>query len=166
MSESALWRFSLAFYRQPGVADACLQLQDEAGADVNVMLYLLFLAARGHRVLADDVNRIEAHVAEWRNAVVVPLREVRRKLKLPFGAYEVAVTADLRNDVKRAELAAERIQQEALERLIAIEPASSANIDVIDLARANLAAYGDRLGALPAAPLQRILAAFAQSTQR
>ena len=165
MSESALWRFSLAFYRQPGVADACLQLQDEAGADVNVMLYLLFLAARGHRVQADDVTRIEAHVAEWRNAVVVPLREVRRKLKLPFGAYEVALTAELRNDVKRIELAAERIQQEALERLIAIEPASSANIDRMDLARANLAAYGARLGASPAEPLQRILDAFAHSTQ-
>ena len=160
MSDSALWRFSLAFYRQRGVAEACLQLQDESGADVNIILYLLFLAARGQRVRADDVRRIEAHVAGWRDAVVVPLREVRRKLKLPVGAFDVAVSAELRNDVKRIELAAERIQQEALERLIALDAAAPKTIDRVAIARANLAAYGDRLGALPSQPLRCIVDAF------
>jgi uncharacterized protein (TIGR02444 family) len=162
MSESALWRFALAFYRRPGVDDACLQLQDETGADVNVLLYLLFLAAQGRGVRAEDVSRIVEHVAVWRDAVVVPLRELRRKLNQPLGAFTVAVTAEFRNEVKRTELAAERIQLEALERLIAPDASPPAAIDRLDVARSNLAAYGSRLDPRSTVPLQRILDAFAQ----
>lgn len=161
MGDSALWRFSLAFYRRPGVAEACLQLQDTAGVDVNVLLYLLFLAARGRRVGAQDIDRIEATAASWRNAVVVPLREVRRKLKAPLGPIDLAATAGLRNEVKRIELAAERIEQEALERLWPLDQAPRDAGAALDLAHANIAAYANRFGALPAAPLQVILASFA-----
>ena len=34
---SPFWRFSLRFYRQPKVADACIALQEEAGVDVNLL---------------------------------------------------------------------------------------------------------------------------------
>ena len=37
-------RFSLRFYRQPEVADACIALQEEAGVDVNLLLFLLWHA--------------------------------------------------------------------------------------------------------------------------
>ena len=39
---SPFWRFSLRFYRQPRVADACIALQEESGVDVNLLLYLLW----------------------------------------------------------------------------------------------------------------------------
>ena len=162
MSESALWRFSLAFYRRPGVADACLQLQDTAGVDVNVMLYLIFLATRGRRVGAQSIERIEAVAAEWRSAVIVPLREIRRRLKGPIGVFEVTVTADLRNDVKRIELRAERLEQEALERLCPLDTAQPDAGAALDIARANMAAYASRLGALPAEPLESVLQALAR----
>ena len=42
---SPFWQFSLAFYRQPGVADACIRLQEEAGVDVNLLLFLLWQAS-------------------------------------------------------------------------------------------------------------------------
>jgi uncharacterized protein (TIGR02444 family) len=32
---SPFWRFSLQFYRQPGVAEACIALQEESSVDVN-----------------------------------------------------------------------------------------------------------------------------------
>ena len=41
---SPFWRFSLRFYRQPKVADACIALQEEAGVDVNLLLFLLWHA--------------------------------------------------------------------------------------------------------------------------
>ena len=166
MSDSGLWRFAVSFYRQPAVAGACLQLQDEAGADVNVMLCLLFLAAHGRPVDADEVTRIEELVAVWRNTVVAPLREIRRKLKQPLGAFEVAVTAELRNDVKRVELAAERIQLEALERFVAVDSAPAAAVDRRVIARDNLAAYAGNIGPLPDQPVRCILDAFAQFTGR
>ena len=157
-----LWRFSLEFYRRPGVADACIALQDEAGVDVNVMLYLLYLAARGRQVHADEMARIEAVTAVWRDAVVVPLREIRRKLKAPLGEFEPTVTSSLRDDVKRIELSAERIEQQALESLIALDAAQPDINERLAYARANMAAYADRLGSLPPEPLQWILDAFAQ----
>ena len=41
---SPFWRFSLRFYRVPKVADACIALQEEAGIDVNLLLFLLWQA--------------------------------------------------------------------------------------------------------------------------
>jgi len=43
-SGNPFWDFSLAVYRRPGVAAACLRLQDEAGVDVNLLLYFCWLA--------------------------------------------------------------------------------------------------------------------------
>src|ERR1700680_2972326 len=44
---SPFWRFSLRFYRQPGVADACIALQDARGVDVNILLFFLWLGSPG-----------------------------------------------------------------------------------------------------------------------
>ena len=44
------WRFSLNFYRQPGVSDACIALQDGCGIDVNLLLFLFWLASDGQMV--------------------------------------------------------------------------------------------------------------------
>ena len=60
--ESPFWRFSLRFYSRPGVASACLALQDEAGADVNVMLFLLFLAEHKRQVTKEDIARLDGTV--------------------------------------------------------------------------------------------------------
>ena len=35
------WRFSLYFYRQAGVSDACIALQDDCGVDVNLPAVLV-----------------------------------------------------------------------------------------------------------------------------
>ena len=78
---SAFWDFSLRFYARPGVAAACLDLQDEAGADVNVVLYLLFLASQGRQLAQTEVAEIDNLVAVWREQVVRPLRSARRHLK-------------------------------------------------------------------------------------
>jgi len=43
----AFWRFSLDAYGRPGVAAACLDLQDRHGCDVNLILYALWLGRAG-----------------------------------------------------------------------------------------------------------------------
>ena len=50
---SPFWRFSLRFYRQPRVADACIALQEEAGVDVNLLLFLLW-----HATLVAQVDEV------------------------------------------------------------------------------------------------------------
>src|SRR5271170_5952237 len=37
-TETPFWRFSLNFYRQADVSDACIALQDTCGVDVNLLL--------------------------------------------------------------------------------------------------------------------------------
>jgi uncharacterized protein (TIGR02444 family) len=157
----SFWDFSLAFYAMPGVADACLALQDGCGADVNVLLFLLYRAHEGHMLSAAEVRHIETLAAPWRQAVVVPLRTLRRTLKAPVGAFQPEVTAALRTEVKRIELAAERVQQETLERLAALEAPDSAGADPTACARLHLQHYGDCIGALASNPTEHILTQFA-----
>lgn len=155
--DSAFWRFSLRFYAAPGVAQACLQLQDECGMDVNVMLYLLFLARTGRLLEDDDVARIDMLSAGWRDNVVRPLRRARRFMKTPPDAFGDPATAALRTEVKRIELEAERLQQLCLERSLPPQRLGSAHADLRRCASHNLAAYMRRLGDFPSAPVETLL---------
>jgi len=65
LSGEAFWRFSLAFYARPGMADALIALQDRAGLDVNLMLFALWRGAlHGQRLHASEMRAAEAPVAE------------------------------------------------------------------------------------------------------
>src|SRR5262245_2062586 len=102
--DSAFWRFSLRFYALPDVAPACIVLQDEGGVDVNVLLFLLFLADSERAVTKDDVARLDRAVAPWREHVVEPLRALRRALKTGIGDIPPVSSDGLRNMVKKIEL--------------------------------------------------------------
>jgi uncharacterized protein (TIGR02444 family) len=109
------WSFALSLYARPGVADACLKLQDCAGVDVNVLLFALFAASEcGIAFREEDLVDIDHAVAGWREEVVVKLRSVRRRLKSgPFLARG-RETERLRDHLKEAELRAEQIEQAVL----------------------------------------------------
>ena len=49
VNKSPFWRFSVKFYAEPGVAQACIDLQDQAGVDVNILFFLLWNAAQSAR---------------------------------------------------------------------------------------------------------------------
>ena len=116
-SGDGFWAFSLRIYGRPEVPPACLALQDEGGADVNIVLFLLYLADCGRRLDADAVAALDARLRPWRDGVVRPLREVRRQLRAAVGPLVPATTRALRDRVKGAELAAEKLQQQALAEL-------------------------------------------------
>src|SRR5262249_60281859 len=63
---SPFWRFSLRFYRQPDVADACIALQDGCGVDVNILLFFLWLATARRRVPPDAAQAVCAKAGPWR----------------------------------------------------------------------------------------------------
>jgi uncharacterized protein (TIGR02444 family) len=160
---SSFWEFSLGFYDRPGVAEACLQLQDQAGVDVNVLLYALFLATGLREIDRTDAARIDACAKTWREQVVIPLRTLRRQLKIGIEPYEPADTARLRSTVKRVELDAERIEQEYLERLFPPGTSGTLSASRDAAAQANVAAYGELCGGLPAVPVAALLAALADA---
>ncbi len=160
-SDTPFWRFSLNFYRQPGVAEACIALQDDCGVDVNLMLFLLWLAASGRQLSAEHIKQLDQAVRSWRELTIIPIRETRRKLK---GAPTL-VAADkqeaLRTKIKAIELEAERLQQEALyAKSRALPGGGEARPPAA--ARANLAAYEHLLGRRFANDaVDRLVSAFA-----
>jgi uncharacterized protein (TIGR02444 family) len=107
------WEFSLNAYARPGVAPACISLQDRLGLDVNLLLYLCWRGSYGHKVDNEELTDLMTRAARWQNRVVQPLREVRRALKGQdiVGAEEGET---LRERVKALELEAERIEQSML----------------------------------------------------
>jgi uncharacterized protein (TIGR02444 family) len=160
-SGSPFWRFSLQFYRQPAVADACIALQEQAGVDVNLLLFLLWHAARRRAFTPTQVAVLEQRIGAWREATVVPLRAVRRALKSPPGLVEAGTAEAFRTRIKGVELEAERLQQEAMYALAVAAPLGTQSPSSTEAARANVAAYetmGDM--AFPKPAVETLLAAF------
>ncbi|HEY1798179.1 MAG TPA: TIGR02444 family protein [Stellaceae bacterium] len=136
----AFWRFSLAFYACPGVAPALIALQDRSGRDVNVILHALWLGlVRGYAMSAADLVVAEAAAAPLREAVVVELRGLRRRLR----AHPDPDVQVLRRRVQALEVAAERAVQGRLAASLAasVEPRATAPADRLEMALANLALY-------------------------
>ena len=97
------WTFSLALYGRPGVADACLALQDEQGMDVNLLLYACYATVCGQALSEADLRAVDAAVREWRAEMVAPLRALRRRSE-----------GDLKQRLSEAELLAEKSQQDMM----------------------------------------------------
>jgi len=102
--DGAFWSFSLRIYAAPGVESACLDLQGRFGADVNLVLYCLWIG----RAITPEALERALEAAAPVQTYIRPLREMRRTL--PKGAA-------VRDAVKKAELAAEKLEQDTLEAL-------------------------------------------------
>jgi uncharacterized protein (TIGR02444 family) len=159
-SGSPFWRFSLRFYRRPEVADACITLQEKAGIDVNLLLFLLWHATQKRALSAPDVADLERRVAPWRHMTVIPLRTMRRGLKSPPALVPGASAELFRTKIKAAELEAERLQQEAMHDL-AVPLLGEDAPSLEAAARANIAAYAAMCAtAFPKSAIETLLAAL------
>jgi uncharacterized protein (TIGR02444 family) len=130
------WDYALKLYAQPGVAEACLLLQDRAGVDVNVLLVALYAAARRGLVLrAQDLQEMDADAQAWRQEIVLPLRAIRRRLKEGPAPAPGTDAESLRTKVKGAELQAEQIEQALLAAWIdrRSPPMASASVQLTPL---------------------------------
>lgn len=150
MSDLALegphWSFALSVYRQPGVSEACLALQDGAGLDVNTLLVGLYAWSVGDSAFAAHrLAAIDAAITPLRDGVVKPLRSVRRAMKGMDEARFGTSWDGLRNRVKSAELAAEQFEQALLASHVmpGDAPAGSARA----VAEAIVGLYAGRTGA-------------------
>jgi uncharacterized protein (TIGR02444 family) len=160
--DNDFWRFSIRFYRDPDVAAACIALQDEAGVDVNVLLFLLWNATLNRTLPADAVADLDRRIGAWRDAAVVPLRALRRALKVPPTVIEPGAAEAFRTRIKGVELEAERLQQQTLYGLVpSLEFSVAASPG--EAARANVAAYQTiNTQPFPRPAIDTILAALAK----
>jgi uncharacterized protein (TIGR02444 family) len=163
---SPFWRFSLRFYRSFGVADACIALQDGCGVDVNILLFLLWLAGQQRQIGVAEARAVCAVAGPWCDDVVVPLRNLRRRLKDGVPLVERKTAELFRIRIKAVELEAERLQQEALFALAARIPAATAP-SIEAAARANVSAYEQAMAkSFTPAALEILFAALAAGQAR
>ena len=159
--KSPFWRFSVKFYAVPGVAPACIELQDRTKVDVNVLFFLLWNATQKRALGDTDVAELDRIIGAWRDMTVIPLREVRRALKSPPPVMAPEVAEGFRTRIKQVELEAERLQQEALYDLVQSGRFGKPAADPQEAARTSLEAYQALLGAFPPGPLEAVLSALA-----
>ena len=114
VTRTRFWDFSLQLYVRPGVADSCLQLQDEQGVNVNLLLWCAWLDAQGLILDAGRLHSAQKRIHGWDDHYVVPLRQLRRRMKAEFGTTDVGIEA-LRTQIKHSELLAEKQVQLLLE---------------------------------------------------
>ena len=162
VNKSPFWQFSIKFYAVPGVAEACIALQDKAKVDVNILFYLLWNATQGRAFNAADVTAIEHQLGPWREMAVVPIRNVRRALKSPPATMPAEAAESLRTRIKAVELEAERLQQEALFGLAQTSRLGRPSPSKTEAARDSISSYQGVIGPFPPGALDTVLSAFAK----
>ena len=117
-TENHLWVFSSALYAKPHIADCFLQLQDRYKANVNVLLWSIWLERQQVRLTSDRLAAALELIQQWDVDYVQVLRELRRKIKsrLDF-AQNLGFIVSVREKIKQAELLAEKQEQEWLEQV-------------------------------------------------
>jgi len=152
--EQDFWAFSLNVYARADVESACLRLQFDHALDVNAVLFCAWTGGLG---ISLDKSTLEEQIGaatEWQELAVQPIRVIRKRLKtLAVAGLSLAGRDDLRQSIKEAELASEKLEQSILVQMIAGLPEGAASAALAD---ANFDAYwritgqGDHLVALEA----------------
>jgi uncharacterized protein (TIGR02444 family) len=118
------WAFALEVYGRPGVTDACVKLQNEAGADVLILLMTAFAAIRLRLLLTPaEIRELDNACRPWREQIIRPLRAIRTGLKTGPAPAPSSETEQLRSKIKLIELDAERLQNQLLAACLPRRPA-------------------------------------------
>ncbi len=158
-----LWDFSVSLYAKPGVKDACLELQDRCGLDVNLLLFAVWSAVAGPGRL--DAARFRDCVAlteAWQAEMIQPLRKLRRSCRAELPPAPGVDTAALAVQLQAAELAAEQVELSLLAAWAAERGGREDDEEIGANAASNLVAYLAAAGVAPgdaAESMRRILAA-------
>jgi uncharacterized protein (TIGR02444 family) len=121
--QADLWTFAVSLYECPGVAEDCLTLQDELGANVCLLLCGAWLEQRSVACTPERLVILNTLAMQWSAAVVEPLRGLRRQWREV--AQHDAQLARLREALKGLELQAEKVLLERLAKTCAQWPTTT-----------------------------------------
>ncbi len=107
--QQALWQFSLAFY--PKQQALLLQLQDELGAQVNLILAICWLATQHRQLTPVQLHACTSAIASTQQTLIQPLRQIRRNL--------TASTLHFKTELLALELKAEQQEQAEIAAYVA-----------------------------------------------
>lgn len=166
-----LWDFVTWAYEREGVEKACLALQNRLNADVNIILFCVWLSFRGAGTanLAKYLGTALKISRDWQRNIVEPVRTARQNLKdaIETGSFaenDLHAAEALRGRIKQCELDLEQLQTSALYALVTTgddHGTSRAPAEQKDDALNNLTVYfaasGINLDPLGQAHVMRIL---------
>ena len=113
--DNPFWNFSLQFYSKEGVANILLWFQEECQVDINLMLYCCWAGvSHSPGLRATDMTFLREIVDRWQSEIIQPLRSLRQTLKTDARGAPVSRVAGFRANLQKAELEAERLQQDIL----------------------------------------------------
>ena len=145
--ETPLWLFSLKFYSLEGVRESLLACQDCSGANINIVLFMLWIAPHRRFLSLTEVREIVSLTRSWSKNVIVPLRKIRQSLKKTEEAIVAKDSVLLREKIKMLELEAEKIEQRALFEAYDIDCMGTLGLETGATAKANLKIYEQLLKA-------------------
>ena len=114
---TSFWTFSNQLYDKDDVASACLYLQNEFQFDVNLLLFCCWAGHFDNDLSGESWKQILDFSKRWKSGVVQPLRDTRNWMK--NNAHRITEEngfPTLREKIKLNELAAEKFQQEYIEK--------------------------------------------------
>lgn len=110
LSAEQLWQFSLRLY--PNVKALCLQLQDELGANVNLLLLLCYLEQQQLGLNSPDIKQLAATLAQFSAAFTQPIRQLRKTAD--NAGLAPAMQHQLKQTLLKSELQLEQLEQQLL----------------------------------------------------
>lgn len=102
--ENPLWEYSIEQYQKPGCAEFLLNAQNQYHLDVNILLFIGWLATQG-KCYQEDSNIQRVHT--WQTRYVSPIRQIRLRAKHVSNRH-------FYETIKHLELSAEHSQQALL----------------------------------------------------
>ncbi|WP_114416715.1 TIGR02444 family protein [Marinospirillum perlucidum] len=116
LHDNPFWRFSLSLYQLKRIKDACLHLQDEGGANVNLLFFALWVSQQQLRFSPDWKTTFQ-QLENWHRDYTLPLRRQRDELKLLAERADRSENGPLhqmREHLLKAELLSEQQEQAVL----------------------------------------------------
>lgn len=139
--ESELWNYSTHIWTLPGVEDLCIRLQTEYDADVNLLIYCLWLGEQKRCLNDDDLQVMLDTVKPWQT-MIKPLRDSRRMMQQQLIAMPSELVEQTIANMKEMEINAEHMAQLALGKALVTENIHlSGDASSADCGLANLQLY-------------------------
>ena len=111
----ALWDYVCEVYSKPDVEAACLQLQDDFGINIPLLLFCCWLSQQYCIDKQEIADALLTLCKSWTDNCIRPLRETRQRMKTAASLSALSQWQDMREDIKSLELMAERQLLEMLE---------------------------------------------------
>lgn len=110
INQNPFWQFSVNLYKNEPVKYACLYLQNTQDININLLLFLLWVAKTTRGAVSEkQLTQISDRLDYWHNTITMPLRKIRTKDILQVEQYR-----RVRRSVLSVELFSDQLEQAIL----------------------------------------------------